>query len=78
MGGTAEEIERRVRAGEWPTPGDVATLLSVGRKTVDRMLTARPPLIRFRIKSGTGRHRECHPDDVLRELARRREVHGDE
>ena len=76
MGGTAEEIERRVRAGEWPTPGDVATLLDVGRKTVDRMLTA--GLIRYRVKPGTGKHRECHPDDVLRELVRRRTVHGDE
>jgi hypothetical protein len=76
VGGTAEEIERRVRAGEWPTPGDAAILLDVGRKTVDRMLTA--GRIRYRVKPGTGQHRECHPDDVLRELARRRTVHGDE
>jgi hypothetical protein len=58
MGGTAEEIERRVRAGEWPTPGDAAILLDVGRKTVDRMLTA--GRIRYRVKPAT-LHRECRP-----------------
>jgi hypothetical protein len=76
MGGTAEEIERRVRAGEWLTIGDIAILLNVGRKTVDRMLKKDPPVIRYRVKSGTGHHRECNPDDVLRELAKRRTVHG--
>jgi hypothetical protein len=76
VGGTAEEIEERVKAGEWPTPGDVATLLDVGRKTVDRMLRADPPVIRYRVKPGTGQHRECNPEDVLRELAKRRTVHG--
>jgi hypothetical protein len=76
VGGTAKEIEARVKAGEWPSPGDVATLLDVGRKTVDRMLNA--GLIRYRVKPGTGRHRECNPDDVLRELVARRTIHGTE
>ncbi|MEU7590659.1 hypothetical protein AB0A95_30755 [Micromonospora sp. NPDC049230] len=76
MARTVDELERAVRAGEWLRPGDVALLLVVSKSTVVRMLNADPPEIRYRRISGTGRHRECHPEDVLRELAARREVHG--
>lgn len=78
MAGTVEDLERRLAAGEWLRPGDVARLLGVARTSVVRMLNADPPQIRYRLKPGTGRHRECHPDDVRRELDARRRVHGDQ
>jgi hypothetical protein len=74
VGGAPEEIERRLAAGEWLRPGDVALLLKVDRRTVDRLLRAER--IRYRLVPGTGRYRECHPDDVQRELDDRRRVHG--
>jgi hypothetical protein len=76
MADGAEGLERRVRAGEWLTPGEVAALLGASRATVDRMLTAEPPVLAYRFKPGTGRHREVQPESVLAELERRREVHG--
>lgn len=77
MAETVEDLERRLRAGAWLRPGDVARVLDASRSTVVRMLTADPPLIRWRTKPGS-RHRECHPEDVLRLLAERRRVHGDQ
>ena len=74
----ADDLEHRARGGEWLRPGDVAVLLGVDRRTVDRMLRADPPTLRYRVKSGTGRHREVHPEDVLRELEARRTIHGNE
>lgn len=76
MSATAEEIERRLNAGEWLRPGDVAILLDVSRSTVTRMLDPKSPVIRFRTIPGSGRHRELHPDDVRRQLIERRKVHG--
>jgi hypothetical protein len=78
MARTVEELERAVRAGEWLRPADVAVLLDVSRSTVVRMLNADPPGIRYRRKPGTGRHRECHPDDVIAALEQSRRVHGDQ
>ncbi len=75
---TVEDLERALDAGEWLRPGDVANLLDISRAAVVRMLNADPPQIRYRVKPGTGRHRECHPDDVRRELAARRQVHGEQ
>lgn len=77
MGGTPEEIERRLDAGEWLRPGEVAILLDVSRSTVTRMLDPKNPAIRFRQISGTGRHRQLNPEDVRRELDARRTVHGE-
>lgn len=74
----AAEIEQRLRDGAWLTPGEVAAVLGVDRRTVDRMLRADPPVLRYQVKPGLGRHRECDPADVLRELAKRRRVHGDD
>ncbi|MFY1589019.1 hypothetical protein ACN267_31515 [Micromonospora sp. WMMD734] len=74
---TVEDLERAAQAGEWLRPADVALLLNVSKSTVVRMLNADPPEIRFRRKAGTGRHRECHPEDVLSKLTDRRQVHGD-
>ena len=76
MGGTADEILARVRGGEWPLPGDVATLLGISRKTVDRMLTVDPPTIRHRLRPGPGQYRECHPEDVLRLYEQRHQIRG--
>jgi hypothetical protein len=76
MGGTPEELELRLDKGEWLLPGDVAILLGVDRSTVVRMLTAEPPKMRFRVRAGAGGYRECHPEDVRRELAERHRIHG--
>ncbi|MEU1810920.1 hypothetical protein [Micromonospora aurantiaca (nom. illeg.)] len=73
-----EELEERLSRGEWLLPGEVATLLSVSRSTVIRVyLNPDPPKIRYRVRPGSGQYRECHPDDVRRELDARRQVHGD-
>ncbi|MEU7171914.1 hypothetical protein [Micromonospora tulbaghiae] len=53
------ELETALRGGEWLRPGDVALLLNASNSTVIRMLTANPPEIRFRRKSGAARHRDC-------------------
>jgi hypothetical protein len=76
MGGTADEIERRLDQGDWLLPGDVAILLEVDRSTIVRMLNADPPRIRFRRRPGAGQYRECHPDDVRQLLEERRRIHG--
>ncbi|MFC4146635.1 hypothetical protein ACFO0M_10240 [Micromonospora mangrovi] len=78
MARTVEELERALRDGEWLRPGDVALVLGASKSTVVRMLNADPPEIRYRRKAGTGRHRECHPEDVLTKLAESRRVHGDQ
>ncbi len=67
------DLERRLEAGEWLTPGQVAAVLGVGRTNVHEMLTART--IGYRLKPGRGQYRECNPIDVLKLLAARREVH---
>jgi excisionase family DNA binding protein len=70
---SAEELERRLAAGESLTPGEVATLLGRGysRTTVHRMLERGE--IGFTLTGG-GR-RLCDPDDVRKVLARARTVH---
>ena len=62
-------LKRRLAAGEWLRPGDVALVLGVGRSSVVRWLNADPPIIRYKTKPGPGRHRLCDPGDVLRLLA---------
>lgn len=78
MGDTPADLERRLSAGEWLLPGQVAKLLGVDRSTVVRMLAPpESPRIRYRERPGSGRYRECHPEDVRRELEARRRVHGE-
>jgi excisionase family DNA binding protein len=67
------DIERRLDAGEWLRPGEVAALLGIGRTTVHRMLGA--GTIGHRVRPGTGEQRECAPADVRRLLDERRQVH---
>lgn len=75
----ADALEERLSRGEWLLPGEVGKLLGVSRSTVIRVyLNADPPKVRYRIRPGSGRYRECHPEDVRRELDRRRRVHGDQ
>jgi hypothetical protein len=74
------ELERRVNAGEWLRPGEVAKLLGVsgrplGRTTIHRYLEAGDIGYRYR---GGGTQRECDPADVRKLLARAREVHRGE
>ncbi|WP_416902785.1 hypothetical protein [Micromonospora echinospora] len=79
MGATAEDLEHRLDQGAWLLPGEVAKLLGIDRTTVIRAyLNPEPPKIRYRLRAGSGRYRECHPEDVRRELDRRRQVHGDQ
>jgi hypothetical protein len=61
-----EELERRLNAGEWLTPGEVAKLLGVGRTTMHDMLE-RGGVIRWTTKPAS-RHRICNPADVRRVL----------
>lgn len=78
MAGTVEELEARLDRDEWLLPGEVATLLGIDRTTVIRAyLKPEPPKIRYRHRAGAGGYRECHPEDVRRELAARRQVHGE-
>lgn len=79
MSGVVDELEERLSRGGWLLPGEVATLLGVSRSTVIRAyLNTDPPKIRYRLRPGSGRYRECHPEDVRRELDARRQVHGDQ
>ncbi|WP_162959241.1 hypothetical protein [Micromonospora tulbaghiae] len=79
MAGTVEELEARLDRGDWLLPGEVAKLLGIDRTTVIRAyLNPDPPRIRYRRRAGAGGYRECHPDDVRRELNARRQVYGDE
>ncbi len=79
MSDAAEHLEERLARDEWLLPGEVATLFGVSRGTVIRVfLNPDPPKIRYRVRPGSGRYRECHPDDVRRELAARRQVHGEQ
>ncbi|WP_431897480.1 hypothetical protein [Micromonospora haikouensis] len=76
---TPEELEARLDEGAWLLPGEVAALLDIDRTTVIRAyLKSSPPKIRYRLRAGSGRYRECHPEDVRRELDARRRVHGDQ
>jgi excisionase family DNA binding protein len=71
------ELERRLHAGgegAWLTIGEVAAVLGAARTNVDRML--RGGRLRYKVKVGTGKHRICNPEDVLRELAERDREHG--
>lgn len=58
------EIERKLDAGEWLGPGQVAALFNTSRTSVDRWL--RSGRITYR-RGPTGR-RELNPADVRREL----------
>jgi hypothetical protein len=64
------ELERRLKAGEWLTPGQVAKLLDLSRSKIHNMLTAGD--IGTARKRGS-EHRVCDPADVTRELAGLRE-----
>lgn len=67
------EIERRLDAGEWLRPGEVAVLLKASRATIHRWIDVG----RFRYRQ-RGRIRFLRPEDVRRELDDfRRERGGD-
>ncbi|BCJ65084.1 hypothetical protein GCM10009779_64820 [Polymorphospora rubra] len=71
------DLEKRVREGAWLLAGDVAKLLGVDPATVWRWTKSDPPFLRYRHRSGRGRYREYHPEDVLRELESSRQVEGE-
>lgn len=76
---TVEDLEARLAQGAWLLPGEVAKLLGIDRTTVIRAyLLPDPPKIRYRHRAGAGGYRECHPEDVRRELDARRQVHGEQ
>lgn len=65
------ELERRLDADEWLTPGEVAKLLGVSRSKMHLMLKADE--IRSMTKPAS-RHRICNPVDVRRQLTAIREA----
>jgi hypothetical protein len=73
---SADVLRLALDAREWLSPGEVAILLGVNRQTIHRMLSSDPPTIRYRLKPGSGQHRECNPDDVLRLLRDRNVIYG--
>lgn len=73
-----DELREALSAGDWLSPGEVAVVLGINRQTVHRLLSSDPPAIRYRLKPGTGQHRECNPLDVQRLLDERSVVHGAE
>lgn len=73
MSDDATAIERRLDAGEWLRPGEVAVLFGVSRAAVDRWLTAGK--IRHRINP-LNRRRTCDPVDVRQELDAFRKTQG--
>lgn len=70
---TAEDIERKLDAGEWLRPGEAAELLGTSRTTVHRWLT--DGRVRYRQRPLSTR-RELHPEDVRRLLDEYRREHG--
>lgn len=60
-----EELERRLDAGEWLTPGEAAKLIGVSRSKMHLMLKAGD--VRWKNKPRS-RHRVVNPADVRREL----------
>lgn len=64
------DIERRLDAGQWLRPGEVAALLGASRATIHRWID----LGRFRYRK-RGRIRFLHPEDVRRELDAFRQEH---
>lgn len=60
------ELERRLNAGEWLQTGEVAVLLELGQKTIDRRIAAGQ--IKTRPKAGST-WRLCDPEDVKLLLA---------
>jgi hypothetical protein len=67
----AAELERRLRAGEWLTPGEVAKLLDLSRTKIHYMIVAGELGAANKPHSA---HRTCNPEHVLRELDR---LHAD-
>lgn len=65
------ELERRVRAGEWLQVGEIAELLDLAPKTVDRRITS--GVIGVKTKAGST-WRLCDPEDVLALLDDSRKV----
>lgn len=60
-----EELERRLDAGDWLTPGEAAKLLGVSRSKMHLLL--KDGEIRSTTKPRST-HRICNPADVRREL----------
>lgn len=61
----AAAIERKLDAGEWLRPGEVAVLFEAHRATVDRWIKA--GRLRYRRRGPAG-YRVLKPEDVRREL----------
>lgn len=69
----AAEIERRLNAGEWLTPGEVGVLFGRDRTTIHRWLQQGWA----RTRKSFGGHRVTNPDDVQLRLTEWREEHDD-
>lgn len=70
-----EQLEARVRAGEWLRPGDAARLLGLSRSTMLRRLDDKT--VGWRLHPG-GKQRRVNPVDVIRLLDQSRAEHRGE
>jgi hypothetical protein len=59
------ELRKRLEAGEWLRPGDVAIAMGLSRSTVHRLLD--DGQIGWKLRPG-GKQRWCDPKDVVRLL----------
>lgn len=66
------ELEKRLEAGEWLPPGDVAIVLAISRSKATRMLS--DGRIGFRFRPGS-KYRVANPADVKRLLDESRQEH---
>ncbi|MFD6565429.1 GIY-YIG nuclease family protein [Micromonospora profundi] len=78
LSATPDEIEQKVRRGEWITPGQAAKLFGLGRTKIHSLITA--GVIGHRKLPGAAQQpqRECNPADVLRLLAEHRRTYRGE
>ena len=66
------ELEQRLDRGEELSPGEVATLVGLGRTTVHDLLESG----RLAYTKTPGGHRRVQPEGVRELLAERRRIHG--
>lgn len=73
-----QDLLRRLKLGvdddrAWLTPGEAALVLGTNRVNINRQIHA--GLLRWRFRTGSGRHRVLHPDDIQTRLADKERVY---
>lgn len=76
-GESVDQLEQRLRAGEWLTAGLIAKVLGIGRTTFhDWLETGHTPdgvALPYR---RVGRYRKVDPEAALAALTKHRQIHG--